>query len=363
MKLRFGGLALALGITLMFGAHLLGGSAKAACPIEGCDSEGEVEGVPATLTITVNGSGSVKRGTVTLCSHSGPGSTVCEKTYEEGEEIDLSQVAGPGQTFMGWTGSCSGTGACDMTMDGDHSVGASFQDNTPPAPPTITVPTQGQQIELDSGDQVFVGFNNSGDSSAVAFLCRVDVNASSGAIGCNSPWATGPLSAGPHTIYVWARDASNNLSAPAARGFEVVAPSEPGPEGPGTEGPGTGSPSGGSQPTGGAGGSPLQAPPRVDAALRAKWKVVGDTTAVRRLVLSTVPVDALVSVSCRGRGCPFKRKQVAARNGSAKLTTLFAGAELAKGTVIKLVVTGPQGGMKTITVKVRDGRPPKVSVA
>jgi uncharacterized repeat protein (TIGR02543 family) len=40
--------------------------------------------------------------------------------------VTLSQAASPGWLFTGWSGDCTGTGACQVTMDGDHSVGATF---------------------------------------------------------------------------------------------------------------------------------------------------------------------------------------------------------------------------------------------
>ena len=45
--------------------------------------------------------------------------------------MTLNAYAVATETFTGWTGACSGTGACTVTMDADKSVGATFTDPTP----------------------------------------------------------------------------------------------------------------------------------------------------------------------------------------------------------------------------------------
>jgi ABC-type phosphate transport system substrate-binding protein len=50
----------------------------------------------------------------------------CEAEFDEGTEVTLSQSADPGSEFKGWSGACSGTGACKVTMSAAKSVGAEF---------------------------------------------------------------------------------------------------------------------------------------------------------------------------------------------------------------------------------------------
>jgi hypothetical protein len=196
---------------------VFGGAASAACPQQGCEGEWEVEANPQKLTITISGSGSgaVKRGTTTICTTA---SSPCEKWFEEGETVTLSGVADGGYSFLGWSGACSGSN-CSLEMSSDKSVTASFADVTPPAAPTITSPTGGQVIQSTTGGAVSVSFSDS-DPSAVSFSCRVDSAAYDGS-GCGSPWSTGSLTTASHTVYVWARDSSGNLSV-ASRSFKVV---------------------------------------------------------------------------------------------------------------------------------------------
>ncbi len=76
-----------------------------------------------TLTVAVAGTGS---GTVTS-SPAGincPGD--CSEAYTTGTVVDLTATPDGGSTFSGWSGACSGTGACQVTMNAAASVTASF---------------------------------------------------------------------------------------------------------------------------------------------------------------------------------------------------------------------------------------------
>lgn len=56
--------------------------------------------------------------------------SICTFTFNHGTSVTLTQVADAGSTFSGWSGACSGTGACTVSMTGSRSVGASFTINT-----------------------------------------------------------------------------------------------------------------------------------------------------------------------------------------------------------------------------------------
>lgn len=74
-----------------------------------------------TLDITRNGSGS---GTVT-----GSGincGSVCSGSYSPGTVVTLSATPATGSTFAGWSGACSGTGSCVVTMNASKTVTATF---------------------------------------------------------------------------------------------------------------------------------------------------------------------------------------------------------------------------------------------
>lgn len=54
------------------------------------------------------------------------GTNSCSYSYTNNTAVVLSAVADSGYTFAGWSGACTGTGTCSVTVDADKSVGASF---------------------------------------------------------------------------------------------------------------------------------------------------------------------------------------------------------------------------------------------
>ena len=52
--------------------------------------------------------------------------SACEAEYEEGTNVSLSATPAIGSEFKGWSGTCTGTGACEVTMSAARSVGAEF---------------------------------------------------------------------------------------------------------------------------------------------------------------------------------------------------------------------------------------------
>ncbi|MBM4378806.1 MAG: hypothetical protein FJ086_05820 [Deltaproteobacteria bacterium] len=78
---------------------------------------------PPRLTVGLMGNGS---GTVTS-SPSGiscPGD--CTEAYGTGTTVTLTAAPAQGATFAGWSGACSGTGTCTVTVAGAQSVSARF---------------------------------------------------------------------------------------------------------------------------------------------------------------------------------------------------------------------------------------------
>lgn len=73
------------------------------------------------LTVSTGGTGS---GTVTGSGISCPGT--CTGTYSQGAVVTLTSAAASGSMFSGWSGTCSGTGTCAVTMNAAESVRATF---------------------------------------------------------------------------------------------------------------------------------------------------------------------------------------------------------------------------------------------
>jgi hypothetical protein len=91
---------------------------------------------PQTLTVTKAGTGS---GTVTSSPTGINCGATCSAQYANGTSVTLTAVAATGSTFTGWSGACSGTATCTVTMDQARSVTATFDavpvESGPPSVP------------------------------------------------------------------------------------------------------------------------------------------------------------------------------------------------------------------------------------
>jgi hypothetical protein len=52
--------------------------------------------------------------------------TTCEAAFDEHTAVTLSAATAPGSRFAGWSGACSGTGVCTVTLDMAARVTAAF---------------------------------------------------------------------------------------------------------------------------------------------------------------------------------------------------------------------------------------------
>ncbi|MGR0481752.1 MAG: InlB B-repeat-containing protein [Candidatus Electronema sp. V4] len=78
------------------------------------------------LTVSKNGTGS---GAVTSNPPGISCGTACGASFTAGQSVTLTAAAASGSAFAGWSGACSGTGSCVVTMDADKSVTATFTVN------------------------------------------------------------------------------------------------------------------------------------------------------------------------------------------------------------------------------------------
>lgn len=76
-----------------------------------------------TLTLSPISSGTVNdlNGSGFTCSSSG-----CTHDFNLGTSLNLSAMPSGGYTFQGWSGACSGTNNCSLTMDSDKNATATF---------------------------------------------------------------------------------------------------------------------------------------------------------------------------------------------------------------------------------------------
>src|SRR5438132_4101029 len=76
-----------------------------------------------TLSVNSSGSGS---GIVTSSPAGINCGATCSASFSSGTAVQLTAIANQGSTFGGWSGACSGTGSCQVTMSSNQSVSATF---------------------------------------------------------------------------------------------------------------------------------------------------------------------------------------------------------------------------------------------
>jgi hypothetical protein len=79
--------------------------------------------IPETLSVSDSGAGS---GTVTSDMGGISCGFVCAHSYDYGTSVTLTPTPATGSVFTGWTGACSGTGGCTVSMNAAESVTATF---------------------------------------------------------------------------------------------------------------------------------------------------------------------------------------------------------------------------------------------
>jgi uncharacterized repeat protein (TIGR02543 family) len=105
----------------------LSSDGQTAVAIGGCPASLNLANMPwvthgdfANLHLGVAGHGFVEVGKVGICSGT------CDSAKAVGTSYALVPQPDNGWHFVGWGGSCTGSGACSVTMDGDRSVTATF---------------------------------------------------------------------------------------------------------------------------------------------------------------------------------------------------------------------------------------------
>jgi uncharacterized repeat protein (TIGR02543 family) len=82
-------------------------------------------GTPQTYTLSVSKPGT-GGGTVTSDPSGISCGATCNAAFNNGAAVALTATADTGSSFTGWSGTCTETGSCSVTMDGDKTVTATF---------------------------------------------------------------------------------------------------------------------------------------------------------------------------------------------------------------------------------------------
>ena len=75
------------------------------------------------LTVTLDGA---SYGTVSSTTAGITCGTDCTESYERGTTVQLRATQASQGFFVGWSGACTGTGTCTLTMNGSKAVTATF---------------------------------------------------------------------------------------------------------------------------------------------------------------------------------------------------------------------------------------------
>ncbi|HYD39728.1 MAG TPA: glycoside hydrolase family 11 protein, partial [Anaeromyxobacter sp.] len=116
------------------------------------------------LTMTRSGTGS---GTVTSSTGGINCGSACSANYSSGTLVTLTATAASGSTFGGWSGACTGTGACVLTMTAARSVTATFNGSTPPPPGTVSINAGGSASGSFVADAYYSGGSTYSTTNAI----------------------------------------------------------------------------------------------------------------------------------------------------------------------------------------------------
>ena len=194
--------------------------------IDGKDSTGAPVAVPgqqaydkqllkASLVRQANGrlvTQPLGQGSITVTSSSQTAETCASgsgQCFPFGTVVNLSAQAAAGWTFQGWSGACSGSGNCQVTMSGDKGVFATFITSGPQL--TVVKGGAGNGIVTSSPSGIFCG---SSCSAAFPQGTTVTLQASAGNGATFSGWSEPSCSGASCTVMLnAARTVTANFAA------------------------------------------------------------------------------------------------------------------------------------------------------
>jgi len=137
-------------------------------------------------------------------------------TYAEDTVVDITATPNSGYEFDHWSGACTGTGACQVTMDADKSVTAHFT-VTAIAPPDTNITAHPDDPSLSTE----ASFSFTSTELGSTFECQLD---GGGFSACSSPKTYAGLGYGDHTFEVRAIYEGSPDPTPASYSWTIYRP-------------------------------------------------------------------------------------------------------------------------------------------
>jgi hypothetical protein len=282
---------------------------------------------------------------------------------------DLSPPSVYRCNFGSGFGTCTGThdppeGPTTLRVESEDTLGnkrmveRSFTyDKTAPAVSITGGPADGAFTE--SGSVTF-GWSATDAVGPLTTTCKIDQGEFASCTGGNSH-SLENLNPGIHRLTLRVADAAGHETV-VERLFVVPQPTNSNSTTTIINNSTTTTASGGA--VGGVVGGQVETPVRLAAAARAlpRWSVRGGKTQLKRLVLSGLVNGAKIQVTCKGKGCAFKKKQLTAKSAKADLTKYFKKRKLAARSRIDIRIAFGDGSVRTIRYTTQKGKKkPKVS--
>jgi hypothetical protein len=342
------GTPVALTATAAAGSVFTGWSGDCAGAATTCDltmnAARNVTGTFAALrTLSVTNAGA---GTGSISSDSGgiacPGT--CGASYVHGTPVQLTATAGANSTFTGWSGACTGTGGCQVTMDAAKSVTATFS----LLPRTLSVALAGNGAGSVSSTPSGIGCPST-CSSAFDHGTVVQLNATAGANSTFTGWSGACTGAGTCQVTMTAATSVTATFALIPRQLTVT-----------TSGNGTGSvgssPAGVTCPTSCSASFPHGTIVQLAPSAGANSSFTGWSGACSGTGACQVTMDAAKSVSATFSLVPRQLTVTFAGGGTGSVGSSPAGiscsstcsASFTHGTLVQLTAT-PGGGTMTFS--------------
>jgi len=156
------------------------------------------------VSVSVSGSGRVTSSPAGIdCP-----STSCSVSVASGSTVTLTATPAANYVFSAWSGACTGTGTCSLTMTGDQSVSAAFN---PVSQPTISVTVSGNGSV--TSDPAGIDCPSTQCSLSVASGTNVTLTAHPGSGSTLSAWGGACSGSGGCSVFV-----NSNMSVSAIFG-------------------------------------------------------------------------------------------------------------------------------------------------